>query len=211
MHNAGGLVGLGARLVCPARFAQNSMITTINASQEGPLRQLFLRLQPLPVASYNLGTELDRPHDHDRTCANRSMGERDHKGLCLQDSPLGVRYADKVSVFPAGVNVAATFNRDLIQKRGAALGAEFKGKGVHVALGPAVNIARVPAAGRNWEGFGADPYLSGEAAYETVIGIQSQGVQACAKHYINNEQEHFRETSSSNVDDSNMKSTFLPS
>ncbi|KAB5593843.1 Glycoside hydrolase family 3 protein [Ceratobasidium theobromae] len=122
-------------------------------------------------------------------------------GLCLQDSPLGVRYADKVSVFPAGINVAATFNRDLMKKRGESLGAEFKGKGVHVALGPAVNIARAPAAGRNWEGFGADPYLAGEAAYATVVGIQSQGVQACAKHYVNNEQEHFRESSSSNVDD----------
>ncbi|CUA73752.1 hypothetical protein RSOLAG22IIIB_01269 [Rhizoctonia solani] len=131
-------------------------------------------------------------------------------GLCLQDSPLGVRYADKVSVFPAGINVAATFNRDLMQKRGAALGAEFKGKGVHVALGPAVNIARAPAAGRNWEGFGADPYLSGEASYETVIGIQSQGVQACAKHYINNEQEHFRESSSSNVDDRTQHEIYLP-
>ncbi|KAG8737692.1 hypothetical protein FRC12_017054 [Ceratobasidium sp. 428] len=81
------------------------------------------------------------------------------------------------------------------------MGAEFKGKGVHVALGPAMNIARAPAAGRNWESFGADPYLSGEAAYASITGIQSQGVQACAKHYINNEQEHFRETSSSNLDD----------
>lgn len=49
--------------------------------------------------------------------------------------------------------------------------------------------------------FGADPYLNGEAAYETIIGIQSQGVQTSAKHFINNEQEHFRESSSSNVDD----------
>ncbi|KAG9128108.1 hypothetical protein FRC07_004724 [Ceratobasidium sp. 392] len=131
-------------------------------------------------------------------------------GLCLQDSPLGVRYADKVSVFPAGINAAATFNRDLIQQRGAALGAEFKGKGVHVALGPAMNIARAPAAGRNWESFGADPYLSGEAAYATITGIQSQGVQACAKHYINNEQEHFRETSSSNLDDRTEHEIYLP-
>ncbi|KAG8713760.1 hypothetical protein FRC08_012855 [Ceratobasidium sp. 394] len=130
-------------------------------------------------------------------------------GLCLQDSPLGVRYADKVSVFPAGINAAATFNRDLIQQRGAALGAEFKGKGVHVALGPAMNMARAPAAGKNWESFGGDPYLSGEVAYETIMGLQSQGVQACAKHYINNEQEHFRETSSSNVDDSNTRYTCL--
>ncbi|KAF5311920.1 hypothetical protein D9619_003054 [Psilocybe cf. subviscida] len=122
-------------------------------------------------------------------------------GLCLEDSPLGVRYADQVSAFPAAINVGATFNRTLMRSRGAALGAEFRGKGVHVALGPMMNLARVPAAGRNWEGFGADPYLSGEGAYETIMGMQSAGVQATAKHYINNEQEHFRDSSSSNVDD----------
>ena len=60
---------------------------------------------------------------------------------------------------------------------------------------------RTAAGGRNWEGFGADPYLSGEASYETIIGVQSVGVQGSAKHFINNDQEHFRESSSSNVDD----------
>ncbi|PIL32144.1 hypothetical protein GSI_06850 [Ganoderma sinense ZZ0214-1] len=122
-------------------------------------------------------------------------------GLCLQDSPVGVRYADLVSTFPPEINVAATFNRTLMRQRGAAMGAEFKGKGVHVALGPMMNLMRAPAAGRNWEGGGGDPFLSGELAFETITGIQSEGVQACAKHYINNEQEHFRDSSSSNVDD----------
>ncbi|KAF8203069.1 beta-glucosidase [Pholiota molesta] len=122
-------------------------------------------------------------------------------GLCLEDSPVGVRYADFVSAFPPAINVAATFNRTLMRQRGVDMGAEFRGKGVHVALGPMMNLARTPAAGRNWEGFGGDPYLSGEGAYETIMGIQSNGVQATAKHYINNEQEHFRTTSSSNVDD----------
>ena len=60
---------------------------------------------------------------------------------------------------------------------------------------------RTAAGGRNWEGFGADPYLSGEASYETIVGVQSVGVQGSAKHFINNDQEHFRESSSSNVDD----------
>ncbi|KAK0473186.1 beta-glucosidase [Armillaria novae-zelandiae] len=122
-------------------------------------------------------------------------------GLCLEDSPLGVRDADNVSAFPAAINVAATFNRTLIRQRGVAMGQEFRGKGVHVALGPMMNTMRAPAAGRNWEGFGGDPFLSGEGAYETVMGVQSAGVQATAKHYINNEQEHFRDTSSSDVDD----------
>lgn len=130
-------------------------------------------------------------------------------GLCLQDGPLGIRYADKITAFPAGINAAATFNRTLIRQRGADMGAEFRGKGVHVALGPAMNVQRVPAGGRNWEAFGADPYLNGEASYETIIGIQSQGVQACAKHFINNEQEHYRESSSSNVDDRTEHEIYL--
>ncbi|RDB28467.1 putative beta-glucosidase L [Hypsizygus marmoreus] len=129
-------------------------------------------------------------------------------GLCLQDGPLGVRFVDNISVYTAGINVATTFNRTLMRQNGAAMGAEFRGKGIHVALGPMMNTHRAPAGGRNWEGFGGDPYLSGEAAFEVITEIQSQGVQATAKHYINNEQEHFREQSSSNVDDRNMK--FMP-
>lgn len=76
------------------------------------------------------------------------------------------------------------------------------------------NLARVPAAGRNWEGFGADPYLSGVGAYETTIGIQSKNVIAVAKHYIANEQEHFRggsgaTASSSNINDRTMHELYL--
>ena len=106
-------------------------------------------------------------------------------GLCLEDSPLGVRFADFATAFPAGITVASTWNRTLLRERGVAMGAEFKGKGVHVALGPMMNMGRIAQGGRNWEGFGADPYLTGESAYETVLGLQQAGVQACAKHYIN--------------------------
>ena len=48
-----------------------------------------------------------------------------------------------------------------------------------------MNMGRAAQGGRNWEGFGADPFLVGEAAYETILGMQQAGVQACAKHYIN--------------------------
>ena len=74
------------------------------------------------------------------------------KGICLQDSPVGVRFADFVSVFPAGINAAATWDENLIYRRGVAMGEEFRGKGVNVALAPMMNLARAPAAGRNWEG-----------------------------------------------------------
>ncbi|KAI0080033.1 beta-glucosidase [Panus rudis PR-1116 ss-1] len=134
-------------------------------------------------------------------CVGNIPAIADWQGLCLEDSPLGVRFADFVTAFPTGINTAATFNRSLIRTRGEFMGAEFKAKGVHVALGPMMNLGRVAQGGRNWEGFGADPFLAGEAAYETILGMQKSGVQACAKHYINNEQEHKRTQSSSLVDD----------
>ena len=131
-------------------------------------------------------------------------------GLCLQDGPLGLRFTDHATSFPAGITTGATWNRDLIRRRGAAHARQAKLKGVHVLLGPAMGpLGRNPAGGRNWEGFGADPVLQGVAAYETILGIQSQGVQATAKHFVGNEQEHFRksfewglpEGLSSNIDD----------
>eukprot|EP01113_Clastostelium_recurvatum_P043054 TRINITY_DN705_c0_g2_i2.p1 TRINITY_DN705_c0_g2~~TRINITY_DN705_c0_g2_i2.p1 ORF type:complete len:1398 (+),score=355.49 TRINITY_DN705_c0_g2_i2:540-4196(+) len=62
-------------------------------------------------------------------------------------------------------------------------------------------MARVPEAGRNWEGFGGDPFLAGEAAFQTVTGMQSAGVIACAKHWLANEQEASRTNANSIVDD----------
>jgi beta-glucosidase len=107
-----------------------------------------------------------------------------------------------------------------MRQRGKDMGSEFVGKGVHIALGPVMNMGRVAqgvtiedgklhkgltpissTGGRNWESFGADPFLTGEAAYETILGLQQSGVQACAKHWINNEQEYAREQSTSQVDD----------
>lgn len=62
------------------------------------------------------------------------------------------------------------------------MGREFKTKGVNVLLGPVVGPAwRVVTSGRNWEGFSVDPYLSGSLAYESVAGIQEQGVTTSTK------------------------------
>ncbi|KAK7055677.1 Fn3-like domain-containing protein [Favolaschia claudopus] len=136
-------------------------------------------------------------------------------GLCLEDSPLGVRFADFVSAGPAGINAATTWDVDLIKARGIAMAQEHRGKGVNVALGPMTNMGRVAAAGRNWEGFGADPFLSGVATAATIEGMQSVGVMATVKHFIGNEQEHFRGGSegfpiySSNIDDKTLHEVYL--
>jgi beta-glucosidase len=118
--------------------------------------------------------------------------------------------ADLVSAFPAGINTAATWSRDLIYRRGVAMGAEFRGKGVDVQLGPSVGpLGLFPEGGRNWEGFSPDPFLAGAAIAETVKGIQTSGVVACAKHYIMNEQEHYRGSVSVNIDDKTMHEVYL--
>jgi beta-glucosidase len=111
-------------------------------------------------------------------------------GLCLQDGPMAIRVADYTSVFSAGVSAGATWDRDIMYERGHAMSLEFKGKGAHIFLGPVAGpLGRSAYAGRNWEGFSSDPYLAGVAMEKTINGIQDAGVQACAKHWIGNEQE----------------------
>lgn len=106
----------------------------------------------------------------------------DYPSLCLQDSPLGVRFAHPVTAFPAGINAGATWDRSLIHARGVAMGAEAKGLGVNVQLGPVAGpLGKIPDSGRIWEGFSNDPYLSGVAMEEAIRGMQRSGVQACAK------------------------------
>ena len=83
-------------------------------------------------------------------------------------------------------------------------------KGVNILLGPAMGpLGKLPAGGRNWEGFGADPYLTGLSAALTIEGVQSTGVISCAKHYVGNEQEHFRSGISTNLDDKTMHEVYL--
>ncbi|XXH02477.1 hypothetical protein Hte_008853 [Hypoxylon texense] len=142
-------------------------------------------------------------------------------GICFSDGPAGVARSDGVSVFPSGITAAATWDRELIYRRAVAIGEEFRAKGVHVALGPSTGpMGRHARGGRNWEGFGPDPYLAGISMNASVSGIQSIGVQACSKHLVANEQELHRtsttaddgtqiEAISSNVDDRTLHELYL--
>lgn len=138
--------------------------------------------------------------------------------LCLQDGPLGIRFADNITAFPAGITVGSTWSKQLMYERGKAQGREARLKGVHVLLGPSMGpLGRMPAGGRNWEGFGSDPVLQGIAAAQIIKGIQEQGVMATAKHYVANEQEHFRQAwewgipnaISSNIDDRTLHELYI--
>ncbi|KAL1897129.1 glycoside hydrolase 3 [Sporothrix stenoceras] len=130
--------------------------------------------------------------------------------LCLQDGPLGIRYGTGNTAFTPGIQAASTWDRALMSQRGQFMGEEAKGCGVHVLLGPVGGpLGKHANGGRNWEGFGPDPYLTGVAMAETIQGMQGAGVQACAKHFILNEQELNRETISSSVDDRTMHELYL--
>ena len=132
----------------------------------------------------------------------------------VSDGPNGVRGADdnlgETSVcFPVGVAMGATWNRDLIEQVGQALAAEVRAKGAHVLLAPTVNIHRTPLAGRNFECFAEDPYLSGMMASAYINGLQKAGVAACLKHFVANDQEFERFSISSEVAERPLHEIYL--
>ncbi|KAI7234003.1 putative glycosyl hydrolase [Hortaea werneckii] len=121
-----------------------------------------------------------------------SVSRLNFPGICLADGPAGVRGTTFVNAYPADIHAAASFNRKLVYERGLYMGGEFRNKGVDTALSVCVGpIGRVATGGRNWESFGADPYLQGQFGSQMVSGMQLS-VTADVKHFLGNEQELFR-------------------
>ncbi|KXH51050.1 glycosyl hydrolase family 3 N terminal domain-containing protein [Colletotrichum nymphaeae SA-01] len=137
--------------------------------------------------------------------------------ICLQDGPDGVRAQEFVSAFPSGIHLGATWDKNLSYAYGEALGAEFRGKGINVGLGPVGGpLGRIARGGRNWEGLSNDPYLSSVGVGGITKGMQDAGTIACPKHWILNEQEYRRnpsveegEAGSSNVDDRTLHELYV--
>jgi beta-glucosidase len=131
--------------------------------------------------------------------------------LITQDGPAGVAGGlTLVTAFPAPITVAASWDTDLMRRYGEAIAEEQRDKGANVQLGPMMNINRVPRAGRNFEGYGEDPYLAAQMAAAAVRGIQGRGVIAVAKHYIDNDQEYLRTTISVVIDLRTQHEIYLP-
>ena len=128
----------------------------------------------------------------------------------MADGPQGVRNNTKSTMFASGVAVAATWNKEAVHNMGIGLGQDCRARGVHILLGPGVNIYRSPLCGRNFEYFGEDPYLAAQTAVQYIKGVQSQGVMACIKHYAANNQEWNRHHASSDVDERTLHEIYLP-
>lgn len=164
------------------------------------------------VAQMTLVEKVNMTRGHTGVCVgNTPKVERlGIKALCFADSPSGIRGQEFVSSFPAQIHVGATFDKGLMHAYGKALGEEYRGKGINIALLPVGGpLGRVARGGRNWEGFGADQYLSGIGMGAVTTGLQQTGVIAQMKHWLLNEQEWRRnpgvgaigEAISSNADD----------
>ncbi|QMW39247.1 beta-glucosidase G [Aspergillus flavus] len=203
-----------------------AVLPSPNATGAGGWEEALAKAQQF-VAQLTLEEKADMVTGQPGPCVGNivAIPRLGFKGLCLQDGPLAIRVADYASVFSAGVTAASTWDKDILYERGVAMGEEFKGKGAHVALGPVAGpLGRSGYGGRNWEGFAADPYLTGVAMERTIQGYQDAGVQACAKHFIGNEQETQRnpnynpngtltdviqEAISSNIDDRTIHELYL--
>ena len=142
------------------------------------------------------------------------------KSMFLSDGPHGIRKqaaaADHLGLnkslpatcFPTSATIANSFNVELAEKVGKALGEEALALDVNVVLGPGLNIKRNPRCGRNFEYYSEDPYLAGKIAASYVKGIQSNGIASCIKHYACNNQEERRLTSNSVLDERTLREIY---
>src|SRR5579875_868495 len=138
--------------------------------------------------------------------------------LCIpslgeEDGPNGV--ADGltgVTQLPAGVALAATFDRSLARQYGQVIGAEEIGKGAAMNLGPTVNIDRDPRWGRSFEAYTEDPYLNAALATSEIEGLQGQGEMDQVKHFDAYNQETYRNTPADDVivSDRTLQEIYMP-
>ena len=140
--------------------------------------------------------------------------------LCMADGPHGLRkqtgkgdngISESVpaTAFPTAATTASGWNPDNTRRMGEAIARECRHYGVHVLLGPGVNIKRDPLCGRNFEYFSEDPLLASEMAIGEVSGVQSQGVGVSVKHFALNNTENFRFMGNSLVSEKAMRQIYL--
>jgi len=129
--------------------------------------------------------------------------------VVMTDGPQGVRSELPTTALPAAITLAASWDPALAEQYGALLGRDAKATGHRILLAPGVNLARTPLGGRNFEYFGEDPLLSGEIAAGYVRGVQSEGVAACLKHLVMNDQEAARLALSVEADERTLREFYL--
>lgn len=143
--------------------------------------------------------------------------------LNMSDGPMGVRQElandawvaaynsrDYVTYLPCGSAVASTWNMHLAHAMGQVLGAEARGRGKDVILGPSINIKRSPLCGRNFEYMSEDPCLTAGQCVPLIEGVQESDVAACVKHFVANNQETDRLLVDETISERALHELYLP-
>jgi beta-glucosidase len=142
--------------------------------------------------------------------ADGPMGVRSWAGSSAVTSGANPPAKVETTSFPSGVAMAATWDTGLIEKEGQAIAQEVKALGRDMILGPTVNINRVPLWGRNFEGYGEDPYLSARLGVAYVRGVQGEGVIPSVKHFDANNEEFERHRIDAQIDERTLHEIYLP-
>ena len=141
--------------------------------------------------------------------------------LFMCDGPLGLRRQEgggdifgincsaPATCFPAAVTTANSWDTELLQAVGAAIGEEARTQEAGIVLAPACNLKRNPLCGRNFEYFSEDPYLTGKLAAAFIRGVESQGIGTSLKHFAANSQELSRLVSDSMMDERTLRELYL--
>lgn len=155
----------------------------------------FWHTQGLPERGVPAVMVTDGPHG-----LRKQPAEGDH---------LGIGGSVPATCFPPAAGLASSWDVDLLERVGTALGEECRAEGVAVLLGPGVNMKRTPLCGRNFEYFSEDPVLAGDLAAALVRGVQGQGVGTSLKHFAANNQETHRMSVSAEVDERTLREVYL--
>src|SRR6516165_10030292 len=142
--------------------------------------------------------------------ADGPMGVRSWMGSSAITSATNAPMKVLATSFPSGVAMAATWDAPLVQQEGKAIAQEVKALGRDMILGPTVNINRVPLWGRNFEGYGEDPFLSGRLAVAYIHGVQGEGVIPSVKHFAANNEEYERHRIDAIIDERTLHEIYLP-
>ncbi|KAI0107859.1 glycosyl hydrolase family 3 N terminal domain-containing protein [Nemania sp. FL0031] len=144
----------------------------------------------------------------------KAIPEKGIPAIKTSDGPNGARGGifvggTKAALFPCGISLAATWNKNLLYQVGQHLAGEVQARSAQVLLAPTVCMHRHPLGGRNFESFSEDPLLTGKLASQYIKGLQSKGVAATIKHFVTNEQETHRLTIDSLVMERPLRELYL--
>ncbi len=196
----------------PAGAPYKNPITPVDARVSDLLSRMTIeeKASMLEGSGWMESTPIERLGIPAIKMADGPMGVRSWMGSSAITNSVNVSTKVESTSFPVGIAMAATWDGQLVQREGKAIAEEVKALGRDMILGPTVNINRVPLWGRNFEGYGEDPYLTGQLAVSYIRGVQGEGVIPSVKHFVANNEEFERHRIDAHISERALHEIYLP-